>query len=211
MAVRMIKIYLSLYTACGCITMSFACLSFFFPLPYANTESVRPAALSYTSPSVQQRSPGWNDWYDDGRDIGGFLSKAASIGLFTSLAKRPSLEAAGSSSWSLPGLSKGCDLFVPFAKAVGVFFFLSFLTNLSSPTVKSCERYTVGWWNKKKQYEYQLKLFWMWYPLQDVCSLWNEKALCCTRGHISYRQVSVGSQFNSGLAKEGPSPLISSH
>lgn len=163
MAVRMIKIYLSLYTACGCITMSFACWSFFFPLPYADAESVRPAGLSYTAPSVQQLNPGWNDWYDDGRDSGGFLSKAAPIGLFTFLATRRLLEAAGSSSWSLPGLSKGCDLFVPFAKAVGVFpvfFFLPLLLSLKSELThreKLWEMYS--WKLKTKQCE--LSLFWM--------------------------------------------------
>lgn len=119
MAVRMIKIYLSLYTACGCITLFVACLFLFFSS--ANTESVCPAGSSYSFPSVQQLNPAWDDWYDDGHDIGGFLSEAAPICPFSFLVKRHLLEAAGLSSWSLPGHKKGCDLSVLCAKAVGVF------------------------------------------------------------------------------------------
>lgn len=41
--------------------------------------------------------------------------------------KRHLLEAAGLSSWSLPGHKKGCDLSVLCAKAVGVFPGVCFL------------------------------------------------------------------------------------
>lgn len=204
MAVRMIKIYLSLYTACGCITLFVACLLFpLATLPYANTESVCPAASSYSFPSVQQLNPAWDDWYDDGHDIGGFLSEAAPICPFSFLVKRHLLEAAGWSSWSLPGHKKGCDLSVLCAKAVGVFPGVFFLFVFSKSKLNCREKFRATQSEEKthtQHYEKQLKVCWKCRPCCKMCSclsglgLVRGKTTCCTQSCFWPQQVSTSWQ-----------------
>lgn len=213
MAVRMIKIYLSLYTACGCITLFVACLLFpLATLPYANTESVCPAASSYSFPSVQQLNLAWDDWYDDGHDIGGFLSEAAPICPFSFLVKRHLLEAAGWSSWSLPGHKKGCDLSVLCAKAVGVFPGVFFLFVFSKSKLNCREKFRATQSEEKTHTQhYELKVCWKCRTCCKMCSCFVRLGTCERKNNVLHSELFLTTTGQHQLAKEGPSPWVSSH
>lgn len=153
-AVRMIQIYLSLYTACGCVTMSFACLSFFFPLSYANAELVQPAGLPYSPSSVLELNPGWNDWYDDGRDIGGLLSKAAPIWSFWISCK----ETFARSSWVVqlvdPGPFKGSWSLHPICQSSGCISFFSLFSFVKSKLSRREKFRPIYCWRMRKHTEH---------------------------------------------------------
>lgn len=129
--------------------------------------------------------------------------------------KRHLLEAAGLSSWSLPGHKKGCDLSVLCAKAVGVFPGVCFLKS----KLYCREKFWATQLGRKKTHNIMSSSQRCAENVEpaarcvaacQACDLWEEKQRVAPRV-VSYQQVSTSWQFISRLAKEGPSPWLSSH